>query len=118
MCRSVRFYRHLQQWRVSLVPSCSAQYFRVWVQNWVQVFCARSADFQGPRSRVRNSSSSVYLPVHASTKTVGRLFGRKVTFPFVNERDDTSGIERVGVDNLLVLFAPRSTGGLITRPCD
>src|SRR5262249_41963836 len=36
----------------------------------------------------------------------------------VYEADHASGIERVGIDNLLILLATRAAGRFITRPCD
>src|SRR5262245_52578433 len=36
----------------------------------------------------------------------------------VYEADHASGIERVGIENLLILLATRATGRCITRPCD
>ena len=48
----------------------------------------------------------------------GPLLRSEAHVAFVYKADHASGIERVGIENLLILFATRAAGRLIAGPCD
>src|SRR5262245_66375138 len=47
----------------------------------------------------------------------GPLLWPESRVAFIYKADRASGIERVGIENLLILLATRATGRLITGPC-
>src|SRR5262249_15466871 len=48
----------------------------------------------------------------------GPLLWPESRVAFIYKADRASGIERVGIENLLILLATRATGRLITGPCE
>src|SRR5262245_64039983 len=48
----------------------------------------------------------------------GPLLWPESRVAFIYKADRASGIERAGIENLLILLATRATGRLITGPCE